>query len=440
MNPELSPRLAFREGVQVLPEGSVTHVRHAMATFRLRGVPPALRAALQRLAVERVTCDPELDRLCARLSPLVTSFLVDAEDRPVLSVERLTRTATFAPAPLAAGTRVRLSRFAMSRAHQGDLVLESPLSMVRLRWHSDEGWRFMAGLSAGRAASGLTDAFLHAAGLLELDTGSGFHEPDVLRQWEFHDLLFHSRSRLGRHGEPFGATYPFRGEIPPRPAVRRPPAGRVVGLPAPDLDAVSERDPAFTDVLEQRRSIREYGQRPLRADQVAEFLWRVGRVRSLTDAEGLPYQASSRPYPSGGACYDLELYPLVDRCDGLAPGIYHYDPLGHRLTGVEARPADLARILGDARSAAGLARSPDVMFVITSRFQRLSWKYRGLAYAATLKNVGVLYQTMYLVATAMGLAPCALGSGDSDLSARVLGLDRLEESAVGEFMLGSRPS
>ncbi|YCK33400.1 hypothetical protein ACNF49_04630 [Actinomadura sp. ATCC 39365] len=211
MNPELSPRLAFREGVQVLPEGSVTHVRHAMAAFRLRGVPPALRAALHRLVGERVTCAPELDRLCARLSPLVTSFLVDAEERPVLSVERLTRTATFAPVPLAAGTRVRLSRFAMSRPHQGDLVLESPLSMVRLRWHSDEGWPLMAGLSAGRAASGPADAFLHAAGLLELDTGGGFHEPDVLRQWEFHDLLFHSRSRLGRHGEPFGATYPFRG-------------------------------------------------------------------------------------------------------------------------------------------------------------------------------------------------------------------------------------
>ncbi|MEU0566198.1 SagB family peptide dehydrogenase [Nonomuraea sp. NPDC005983] len=440
MTPDLSPRIAFREGVEVLPEDSFMDVRHAMAAFRLRGVPPRLQAMLHRLVGERVTCDPELERLCAQLSPLVTSFLVDAEDRPVLSIERLTRTATFAPVPLPAGTRVRLSRFAMSHLHQGDLVLESPLSMLRVRWHSDEAWRFMAGLSAGRAASGATDAFIHAAGLLEVDTGSGFHESDVLRQWEFHDLLFHSRSRLGRHGEPFGATYPFKGEIPPRPAMKQPPAGPVVELPAPDLDAVSEHDPAFTAVLEQRRSIREYGQWPLRVDQVAEFLYRVARVRSLTTVEGLPYQASSRPYPSGGAAYDLELYLLVERCDGLARGIYHYDPLDHRLTGVEARPADLARILGNARSAAGLARSPDVMFVITSRFQRLAWKYRGLAYAATLKNVGVLYQTMYLVATAMGLAPCALGSGDSDLSARVLGLDYLEESAVGEFMLGSRPS
>ena len=60
-----------------------------------------------------------------------------------------------------------------------------------------------------------------------------------------------------------------------------------------------------------------------------------------------------------------------------------------------------------------------------------------MAYAITLKNVGVLYQTMYLVATAMGLAPCALGSGSSDLCAAAAGTEYLAESWVGEFPLGS---
>jgi len=61
-----------------------------------------------------------------------------------------------------------------------------------------------------------------------------------------------------------------------------------------------------------------------------------------------------------------------------------------------------------------------------------------MAYALVLKDVGVLLQTFYLVATAMGLAPCALGGGDSDLFARASGLDWLVEGAVGEFVLGSR--
>ena len=59
-----------------------------------------------------------------------------------------------------------------------------------------------------------------------------------------------------------------------------------------------------------------------------------------------------------------------------------------------------------------------------------------MAYSVILKNVGALYQTMYLVATAMGLAPCGLGGGHSDLFAAAAGLDYLAETSVGEFILG----
>jgi len=61
-----------------------------------------------------------------------------------------------------------------------------------------------------------------------------------------------------------------------------------------------------------------------------------------------------------------------------------------------------------------------------------------MAYSLILKNVGVLYQTMYLVATAMDLAPCAIGGGDSDLFARAAGLDYDSETSVGEFLIGSK--
>ena len=93
-------------------------------------------------------------------------------------------------------------------------------------------------------------------------------------------------------------------------------------------------------------------------------------------------------------------------------------------------------------SAAGMARldcAPQLLIVITARFSRVMWGYRSMAYALTLKHVGVLYQSMYLVATAMDLAPCGLGTGDSDLFAEAAGLDPYVEASVGEFLLGSRP-
>ena len=70
----------------------------------------------------------------------------------------------------------------------------------------------------------------------------------------------------------------------------------------------------------------------------------------------------------------------------------------------------------------------------------MSWKYRSISYATTLKNVGVLYQTLYLVATAMDLAGCALGSGDDVAAEQVLHLAARSEIVVGEFMLGNPPA
>ena len=76
-------------------------------------------------------------------------------------------------------------------------------------------------------------------------------------------------------------------------------------------------------------------------------------------------------------------------------------------------------MLADAGRATTIpADSLQVLIIIAARFRRIAWKYASIAYALTLKHVGVLTQTMYLVATAMDLAPCGVGVGDSDLFAR----------------------
>jgi oxazoline/thiazoline dehydrogenase len=93
-------------------------------------------------------------------------------------------------------------------------------------------------------------------------------------------------------------------------------------------------------------------------------------------------------------------------------------------------------LLDDAGYSMGHPQ-PQVLIVITSRFQRIAWKYEAIAYSLTLKHVGCLLQTMYLVATVMGLAPCAIGGGNSEIFARVAGLSPLMESSVSEFSLGT---
>ncbi len=150
-------------------------------------------------------------------------------------------------------------------------------------------------------------------------------------------------------------------------------------------------------------------------------------------------ELSSRPYPGGGAVYELELYPLVANVAGLEPGLYHYDPAGNALELV-AEPGPRTQLLLEYGRRTGVMEAPpQVLLLVAARFGRAMWKYESMAYALVLKQVGVLYQTMYLVATAMGLAPCALGGGNPDAFAAATGLDYYAETTVGEFLLGSRP-
>jgi len=170
--------------------------------------------------------------------------------------------------------------------------------------------------------------------------------------------------------------------------------------------------------------------------QLGEFLYRCARVRSTREAEG--EQLVDRPYPSAGARHELELYLVARHIAGLAPGIYRYDGWAHRLEAAGEPGPHLGRLIADARAAAGLTAPPQLLLVVAARFGRTMGKYRDIGYALVLKNVGVLMQTMYLVA--MGLAPCAIGSGDSAGFAAATGLDPLAEGPVGEFILGSRAS
>jgi SagB-type dehydrogenase family enzyme len=130
---------------------------------------------------------------------------------------------------------------------------------------------------------------------------------------------------------------------------------------------------------------------------------------------------------------------VVNRCRGLARGIYHYDPVEHQLGRLDTPRQALQSLLDDCPPPEDPRNPWQILIVITARFRRVTWKYRALSYATILKDVGALLQTMYLVATALDLAPCALGGGDSERFARIIGRDFFDETSVGEFLLGSRP-
>ena len=265
---------------------------------------------------------------------------------------------------------------------------------------------------------------------------------DSLVLWDFHDLLFHARSTEGRHANPLGGVYPYATSIAPLPAMRPRWAGTKIDLgqlPTIDTDSVL----SAAKILRERRSVRSFDDRmPITLIELSRFLESTARVRSewttalASDGGGPPLTYTARPYPSGGSSYPLELYLAVDKCEGLDRGFYFYDAGEHALVSIDVRVTALEALLKSAAFAMGESGVPQILVTIAARFGRVSWKYSSIAYSLILKDVGALTQTFYLMATAMGLGGCAIGSINIDLFARMTGIDFYVEGPVGQFAIG----
>jgi SagB-type dehydrogenase family enzyme len=224
------------------------------------------------------------------------------------------------------------------------------------------------------------------------------------------------------------------------------PQGDATPLDRPDLARLEREDPPLAWVQGQRRSARAFDDdRPVTLRQLGEFLFRVNRVTERREAEiqtnrgPVVMEFAPRPFPAGGCLYEMEVYAAVARCDGLAAGLYYHDPAGHRLVRVSDRTPAVAELVRDAGDSTTVPEGEiQVVLVLAARVPRLAWKYESIAYALVLKHVGVMYQTMYLAATAMGLAGCGIGGGNADLFARAAGTEYGAETSVGEFLLGRR--
>ncbi|MGO8911179.1 MAG: SagB family peptide dehydrogenase [Bradyrhizobium sp.] len=351
-----------------------------------------------------------------------------------------------------------LSRFAYLRRRGNEMVLESPRAGALFRICDPKIAAALASLSTPQKISTLRRergfpglellALLVDCQILfkiEAAKGDGLRPSegdDDLVLWDFHDLLFHTRSTAGRQANPLGGLYPYAGLIPPPPAVRPRWPGKAI-----DLGKVSVTPPEtpspFARLLHERHSTRDFDDaQPVTLAELARFLDSAARITSKwksnvdMDGEGPEVSYAARPYPSGGSAYELELYLAVANCKGLARGFYHYDADRHALTPIGARAQELDAQLAAAEFAMGAPTAPQILVTIAARFGRVSWKYSSVAYSLILKDVGVLLQTLYLTATDMGLGGCAIGTNNIDLFAKMTGLEFHVEGPVGQFALG----
>jgi putative peptide maturation dehydrogenase len=203
-----------------------------------------------------------------------------------------------------------------------------------------------------------------------------------------------------------------------------------------------ERKGELYDVLLRRRTTRSFDRgAPLAQWEFAVVLRYVFGYHGYVPLLG-QMTTLKRTSPSAGGFHPIEAYPLILAVDELDPGLYHYNPAEHALEllaplGVdEARAAANAFVCGQTYFG-----DANVLLVLAARFDRAFWKYQNhrKALTALMMDAAHLSQTLYLVATELGLGAFVTAAiNNVDIEER-LGIDGYREGVLAVCGFG-RPA
>lgn len=195
----------------------------------------------------------------------------------------------------------------------------------------------------------------------------------------------------------------------------------------------------YMELLDNRRSVREFTDTPMKAEELGFLLWSGGGVQKYRDEAG---HFTLRPVPSGGARHPFELYCAVRNVEGLEPGLYHYLPIenvGEKKVTLEYMGAiedysnTITEMLADQSWA---AKAPAVIMVSCVPY-RGEWRYTEASHRVMLIDLGHIGQNLMLSAQALGLGSCCIAAYNQQVCDDVLGLDSINEYTVYGLPVGS---
>ncbi|MBU1050505.1 SagB/ThcOx family dehydrogenase [Candidatus Bipolaricaulota bacterium] len=217
-------------------------------------------------------------------------------------------------------------------------------------------------------------------------------------------------------------------EQPPVHSVLR--SGQRVALPRPNSFDLG--DMTIRKAIEIRRSLRTFADTPLNLEELSYLLWCTQGVKPESTEK-----FTLRTVPSAGARHAFETVLLINRVDGLKPGLYQFDAAVHGLIQWDS-PADVTQqVMAACLDQQTIVHSA-VTFIWVAERERMAWRYgeRGVRYL--FLDAGHVCQNLHLAAESIAAGACAIGAYNDDVLNSLLALDGTDRWVVYLAGVGKR--
>jgi SagB-type dehydrogenase family enzyme len=216
--------------------------------------------------------------------------------------------------------------------------------------------------------------------------------------------------------------------LPPPPIQKAYPAGAELIELAP-VDELSVGDVSLKKMIGQRRSRRKFTGEYLTNEELSFLLWSTQGISKISMRSDGRVAYHLRTVPSGGARHPFETYLLVNRVEGIKPGIYRYIPVGHKLLFIRGGE-DLGIAINEICFDQKFVGQGAVIFIWAAVPYRTEWRYSAVAHKDIAIEAGHICQNLYLAAESIGGGACAILGYDQTSIDEFVGVDGEEEFVV----------
>lgn len=205
---------------------------------------------------------------------------------------------------------------------------------------------------------------------------------------------------------------------------------QLINLPEPNelkIENISLRT-----CIEARQSIRKYSDESLTLNELSWLLWVTQGIRDNTRKI-----ATSRNVPSAGARHAFETFILVNRVEGLKPGVYRYLASQHKLIDFSFEEGIAEKLTKAAYNQSAIYSSA-VSFIWVAIPYRMTWRYGERGFRYLLIDAGHVGQNLYLAAENISCGACVIAAFHDEELNDIMRLDGEEQFVIYLASVGKK--